>query len=96
MFYVYLLQSEVRPDQRYIGFSTDIEARLMAHNAGDSSHTSKYRLADDRLFRVRGRTKDARLRVLFEVRIGKGVSEISASGDFNPLRSAACHMRCAV
>lgn len=43
MFYVYMLISEARPDQRYIGFTTDVRARLKAHNKGDSAHTSKYR-----------------------------------------------------
>lgn len=43
MFYVYLLQSELHPHQRYTGFSTDVFARVKAHNAGDSSHTSKFR-----------------------------------------------------
>lgn len=43
MFYVYLLQSEARPDQHYTGFTTDIEGRLKAHNAGRSPHTSKFR-----------------------------------------------------
>ncbi|MBY0565887.1 MAG: GIY-YIG nuclease family protein [Hyphomonadaceae bacterium] len=43
MFYVYLLISEARPDQRYTGFTTDVQARLKAHNKGDSPHTSKYR-----------------------------------------------------
>jgi predicted GIY-YIG superfamily endonuclease len=43
MFYVYLLESMARSDQRYVGFTTDVCARLKAHNAGDSPHTSKYR-----------------------------------------------------
>lgn len=43
MFYVYLLQSEAQPAQRYTGFTEDVAARLKAHNAGNSSHTSKFR-----------------------------------------------------
>ena len=43
MFYVYMLISESRPEQRYTGFTTDVEARLKAHNKGDSPHTSKFR-----------------------------------------------------
>lgn len=43
MFYVYLLESEAFPGQRYTGFTTDITARLKAHNAGDSPHMSKFR-----------------------------------------------------
>jgi len=43
MFYVYLLQSEARSDQRYTGFTTDVDERLRTHNSGSSPHTSKYR-----------------------------------------------------
>ena len=40
--YVYLLESEVFVGQRYIGLTTDLRQRLRDHNAGKSSHTSKY------------------------------------------------------
>jgi predicted GIY-YIG superfamily endonuclease len=40
--YVYLLQSERLPDQRYTGVTCDLKARLAAHNAGRSIHTSKF------------------------------------------------------
>jgi putative endonuclease len=43
MRYVYLLQSQSHPNQRYIGFTSDIQKRLTAHNAGQSPHTAKYR-----------------------------------------------------
>lgn len=43
MFYVYLLASEAFVGQRYTGFTTDVLARLKAHNKGDAPHTSKYR-----------------------------------------------------
>ena len=43
MFYVYLIQSETFPQQRYVGFTTDLEKRIAAHNAGGSIHTSKYK-----------------------------------------------------
>ncbi|MBI3885182.1 MAG: GIY-YIG nuclease family protein [Opitutae bacterium] len=43
MYYVYFLRSESSPGQRYVGFSEDLKARLRAHNAGGSPHTSKYR-----------------------------------------------------
>lgn len=43
MYYVYLLESVGAPGQRYVGLTSDLKARLAAHNAGRSSHTSKYR-----------------------------------------------------
>ncbi|WP_343517757.1 GIY-YIG nuclease family protein [Sphingomonas sp.] len=42
MFHVYILQSEREPDQFYTGLADDLRARLAEHNAGRSSHTSKY------------------------------------------------------
>lgn len=41
MFYVYLIQSEKFPNQRYVGYSTDLKQRLADHNAGYSKHTAK-------------------------------------------------------
>jgi putative endonuclease len=43
MFYVYLLQSELFPEQRYIGFTSDLKKRIATHNAGGSVHTSKFK-----------------------------------------------------
>jgi putative endonuclease len=43
MHYVYLLRSVGYTDQTYIGYTTDMKARLRVHNAGGSSHTRKYR-----------------------------------------------------
>lgn len=40
--YVYLLRSKKHPDRHYTGLSMDPEKRLLAHNRGKSSHTSKY------------------------------------------------------
>ena len=40
---VYLIRSLSAPDQRYVGVTSNLEARLRAHNAGESPHTSKYR-----------------------------------------------------
>ena len=42
MIYVYLLQSCSLPGQRYVGLTTDLKRRLVDHNAGRSSHTSKF------------------------------------------------------
>ena len=43
MKYVYLLQSILHPDQHYVGLTSNVEARLASHNAGQSTHTAKYR-----------------------------------------------------
>jgi putative endonuclease len=43
MFYVYLLESEVAPDRRYVGLSSDLKQRFYDHNAGKSLHTAKYK-----------------------------------------------------
>ena len=43
MNYVYILQSLSHPEQFYTGLTKDVPARLAAHNAGLSPHTSKYR-----------------------------------------------------
>ena len=43
MFYVYLIQSEAFPEQRYVGFTSDLKKRIATHNAGGSVHTSKYK-----------------------------------------------------
>ena len=42
MRYVYLLESETFDEQRYVGVTTDLKRRLADHNAGKSSHTSKF------------------------------------------------------
>ena len=43
MRYVYLLQSIDWPDERYVGMTDDLKARLAAHNAGQSPHTSSFK-----------------------------------------------------
>jgi putative endonuclease len=43
MKYVYLLESIDRPDETYVGLTDDLKARFAAHNAGRSSHTSKFK-----------------------------------------------------
>lgn len=43
MFYVYILQSCEFPEQNYVGYSSDLKARLKKHNEGGCPHTSKYK-----------------------------------------------------
>ena len=41
--YVYLLRSCLFPRKRYVGITADLEERLIAHNAGQSSHTARFK-----------------------------------------------------
>ncbi|MEE8393288.1 MAG: GIY-YIG nuclease family protein [Rhodospirillales bacterium] len=41
MFYVHLIRSEAFPEQRYVGFTTDLKKRIAVHNEGGSVHTAK-------------------------------------------------------
>ena len=40
---VYLLQSLSNPDQRYVGLTGDLKARLNKHNEGGVPHTSRFK-----------------------------------------------------
>ncbi len=42
MYYTYRLKSLKYPNQQYIGSTTDLKRRLVEHDSGKSSHTSKY------------------------------------------------------
>jgi len=43
MKFVYLIQSVNHPNQRYIGLTSNVEARLKAHNEGRSPYSSKFK-----------------------------------------------------
>ena len=43
MHYVYLLQSESHPAERYNGSTSDLKARLIKHSEGGVPHTAKFR-----------------------------------------------------
>lgn len=43
MVYVYILRSIGWQGQLYVGSTTDLAARLFAHNQGKSPHTAKFR-----------------------------------------------------
>jgi putative endonuclease len=40
---VYILQSEVQPQRFYTGLTSDLDARITAHNRGESVHTASGR-----------------------------------------------------
>ena len=42
MHYVYLLQSQSNPSQRYVGLTSDLRTRLAKHNNAEVPHTSKH------------------------------------------------------
>lgn len=41
MYYVYIVQSIIKPKEIYKGFTTDLKLRLKQHNNGHSFHTAK-------------------------------------------------------
>ena len=43
MYYVYLIESISAQGERYLGMTTDLKERLQEHNAGKSSHISKFK-----------------------------------------------------
>jgi predicted GIY-YIG superfamily endonuclease len=43
LYYVYLIESFSAQGERYVGITADLKQRLQEHNAGKSSHTSKFR-----------------------------------------------------
>jgi putative endonuclease len=43
MKYVYILLSDTSSEHFYVGLTEDLRDRLRKHNAGEVSHTSKYR-----------------------------------------------------
>ena len=43
MWYVYIIRSTAFPDQEYIGATSDLKRRIADHNAGRSTHTSKFK-----------------------------------------------------
>jgi putative endonuclease len=42
-YFVYILQSIHSPDKYYTGYTTKLKERLVKHNNGEVSHTSKYK-----------------------------------------------------
>jgi len=43
MFYTYVLQSLSFPEELYRGHTSDLKQRVAEHNAGNCTHTSKFR-----------------------------------------------------
>ena len=43
MHYTYILQSEMDCTKYYYGKTRDLKKRILAHNSGQSPHTSKYK-----------------------------------------------------
>jgi putative endonuclease len=56
--YVYILESLGSPGRFYVGFTEDLSSRLAKHNAGEVSHTAKFkpwRIKTAMAFRDRGK-----------------------------------------
>jgi putative endonuclease len=43
VYYTYILESETKPGERYIGQTSDLKNRLKEHNTGICSHTTKFK-----------------------------------------------------
>ncbi|MBN1105570.1 MAG: GIY-YIG nuclease family protein [Deltaproteobacteria bacterium] len=43
MYYTYILESETKPGERYVGHTSDLKARLKEHNRGKCSHTDNFK-----------------------------------------------------
>src|SRR3954452_4032632 len=43
MWYVYIIRSVAFPEQEYTGATLDLRRRISEHNAGKSSHTTKFK-----------------------------------------------------
>jgi putative endonuclease len=43
MYYTYLLESLKKPDEKYIGHTSDLKKRLQEHNSGKCVHTNKFK-----------------------------------------------------
>ena len=43
MYYVYILRSLADETKHYTGFTKDLKKRIVKHNKGDVSYTSKFR-----------------------------------------------------
>ena len=43
MYYVYLIQSISKSDQRYVGLTTNLKKRLSEHDTGKTVHTNKFK-----------------------------------------------------
>jgi predicted GIY-YIG superfamily endonuclease len=42
-YYVYILRSISFPDKTYVGFTSNLKARIKKHNEGGSTYTSKFK-----------------------------------------------------
>jgi len=43
MHYVYILESQAAPSRHYVGFTTELKARIASHNAGQNPSTARHR-----------------------------------------------------
>jgi predicted GIY-YIG superfamily endonuclease len=43
MHYTYILESSAEPGKRYIGHTSDLMKRVVAHNAGKCKHTDNFK-----------------------------------------------------
>jgi hypothetical protein len=75
--YVYLLQSSSHPDQRYVGLTGDLKARLNKHNDGEVPHTSIQAVASQDVRCLLHPRTSSPVRTLLEIRLWPGICEPS-------------------
>jgi putative endonuclease len=74
MKYVYILESH-DSEHFYVGIADDLRARLKKHNAGEVTHTSKYRPWKVRTYMAFRRKARHRFREIPEVGLRPGICE---------------------
>ncbi|MCX6740502.1 MAG: GIY-YIG nuclease family protein [Candidatus Parcubacteria bacterium] len=62
MYFVYYLQSKIRPTQFYVGYTTKLDIRISDHNKGLSASTKPYRPWDLIFYEAYKDKKDAKRR----------------------------------
>ncbi|MFQ5452333.1 MAG: GIY-YIG nuclease family protein [Candidatus Paceibacterota bacterium] len=76
MYYVYLIQSQNRPDKLYLGSTNDLRRRLKQHNGNKSLFTARYSPWKLIYYEAFLSQKDARVRESKLKNHGKGMYEL--------------------
>ncbi len=50
MYYTYIIESQIKKGQRYIGYTTNLDKRIAEHDSGKCLYTAKFRPWDLKLY----------------------------------------------